>query len=325
MRWFTRLLLLFIAVLAAAVILVYLNRQSGSQTAQIRNSEPQDSAVQALWMRPLIALPQTESPPCLNTYTIYNGRAYYASIPILEADLPTFVALPTSNCVAYAKDKNHVYIGNMGLAYEIVPGADPNSFVPFFDAGGLTLYSEDKTHVYETEDIAFTIPASSVDIEEIASADPKTFSVFYDKDGYFTGYAKDKNHVYYLLDSIPLADPVSFVVLRGIHGLLYADAGGYFDAGFGKDNARIYYGRNPVDGADVTTFTPINTPSGFWTLYAKDKNKVYCENQDVNYFDIEVLQSADHATFVPETNSSGGTTDYAHDQAHQWHECTMVG
>jgi hypothetical protein len=278
------------------------------------------SSSQTSWQRPENGPPQANiDAPCLTAYTLFSGQAYYGTIPISEADVATFTALPPSNCIAYAKDRNHVYIGFMGFAYQIAPGADPNSFTPFSDVTGLIIYSKDSLHVYGTPDVA-GLNTTETHIQVIPGADTATFKVLYDSDGYFTGYAKDDRHVYYLLQSLPNADPSNFVVLQGERTQSFPGAFQY-TTGFARDKSHVYYGSYPILGADTNSFAPIYAEQS-WTQYAKDKNYVYCETYSYPN-PIIVLTDADPGTFVAESDA-GGWNGYAQDQKHRWHMCTLI-
>ena len=297
-----------------------IHQPTNKSTVQIATTTPEEIAlnvqskgtalVRNAWQRPPIAPPQGEDAPCLTSYVIYNGTVFYGAVPVIQADLSTFYALPTSNCVSYGKDRNHVYIGyigNWGL-HKIIPNADPISFLPFFDASGLILYSKDHSHVYRAEPLAYELPTSDGGIDEMANVDPNTFSVLYDKDGYFTGYAKDDRNVYYysIPYPIPDADQTSFVVLDGIWNWSQSDAHTIIGAGYGKDKVSVYYGFNKIEGVEISSFASENTPSGLWTPYMKDNNRVYCEDYKHSYKTITLLRQASSTTFVPETTQTAG-------------------
>jgi hypothetical protein len=304
------------AVLILSFLLLYLlNTQHSPASVKSTAKEPS-------WAHPSTGAPEDQTIPCLTSYTIFNGQVYYGTIRIAEANVPTFLALPTSNCISYGKDKKHAYIGAMGLGYEVIPQADPTSFTPFYDAGGLILYSKDRAVVYETAYDAYAEAMSDHYIQQVPGANAGTFTPLYDTGGYFTGYAKDDRQVYYLLSPISGADPHNFIVLRGIHGVLFTGAPGYFDRGFAEGKTNVYYGSIVIDGADPRSFTPLNTANGFWTMYAKDKNGVYCETPGTDA--ISLLKLADPASFTPEQDSTGAWTGYAHDQTHRWQKCTLL-
>jgi hypothetical protein len=282
--------------------------------------KPHPTAPGLIWSAPAVDAPHEDYPPCTATFTIYSDKIFYGAIPVAEADPESFVTSP-SNCITYGKDKNRVYIGYTGVGYQVVPGADPNSFHPLSDVAGLILYSKDTNHVYGAPDLA-GLNDSDTHIEQISGADPNTFVALYDSAGYFTGYAEDDHAVYYLLQPLPGADPTTFTVLQGSYNNQFPGAWGYAIP-LAKDDAQAYYGPYIVKDADIASFAPVYTPQGFWTTYADDKSHVYCEGPYPH--PIILLADADPNTFVAESDLNGGWDGYAHDKSYRWHMCTPTG
>jgi hypothetical protein len=130
-------------------------------------------------------------------FEIKEGNIYFQGEPFPNGiDLPTFVVainktgLPTP----YSKDKNHVYYiverPFEDIQIKIMPEADPTTFQPIFNVGGIGLdagsFAKDSNTVF-VEDVP------------IPGADPETFVVLNEPEicGPECEYnAKDKNHFY---------------------------------------------------------------------------------------------------------------------------------
>jgi hypothetical protein len=282
-----------------------------------------------LWMRPLIALHAPTEALCSADFSIFNSKVYFGAAPVTEADEKTFLELPTSNCITYGKDRNHVYVGYLGhsgATYEIIEGADPTTFFPLYDAEGLIPYSMDRKNVFTVAPLMYGIQSAADTADtNVAGANPRTFETLYDAEGYFTGYSKDESHVYYYTDPNPMqaADSSSFVVKEGIWSWLFPGAHTIIGLGYGLDNKAVYYGQSVVADANPATFSTITTQAGFWTPYAKDKNHVYCEVKAGGYYHLSIL-TANAATFRPEADSSGAFNGIAADQQSQWKDCTEI-
>lgn len=304
--------LALVGVCGGAVIAIFAhNRADTSPEAQI------------VWQRPettsALSAP-TDDDACSTVFTRYDDAMYYGTTLVGGADPASFLVLQTSNCIAYGKDKHHVYIGFMGYAYQIAPDADPKSFTPYYDARGLILYSKDHSHVYGTPDAA-GLNETNTHIQIMQGADSNTFTVLYDGAGNFTGYAKDNQHIYYLLQFLPGADPSSFTVLQGAY--YNAAPGGYGNGiPLAKDASHAFYGADIVSGAEPSSFVSVYTVQGFWSGYAEDAHHVYCEGAYPH--PIAALSGAVPATFVAESDLNGGWNGYAHDEARRWHMCTQV-
>ena len=177
----------------------------------------------------------------------------------------------------YAKDKNHVFWGN-----KILQGADANSFKMEYDESKKEFVFFDKNYSYKNgekiDKIASKqktkkekIPLGHIysistngDIycwdKKIEGADFASFSVI-DAEG----YAKDKNHIYYL--GIPLNNsPETFNIAKR------------------KDDKAAYYRDQKVEGADVETYVKLGTD------YGKDKKQ--------GYFEGKPIKGSDGSTFV---------------------------
>jgi hypothetical protein len=123
----------------------------------------------------------------INTVFFYDEK-------IVEADPETFESVDDRD---YAKDKNYVYYYG-----KIILGADPQTFQIFTNYW----YSKDSDNIFDHNGII------------IAEADVETFEAFH------SGYAKDKNNLYYAgisvdLNGLPLdMETLDFAPLRDKNG-----------------------------------------------------------------------------------------------------------
>ncbi|TXI92372.1 MAG: hypothetical protein E6Q34_06565 [Burkholderiaceae bacterium] len=176
-------------------------------------------------------------------------------------DAATYVRVldPTTRSDNWTKDKNHAYYNG-----RIVVGADPSTFrafnfefgvdaknlffrntlVPGADVATFELITEQApSYAKDSKQVYYDV--SLEDNPIIEGADPATFTLF--SEGQYnlpTGYAKDKNHVFYQTKLIPEADPDTFVFLDD----------GYPPSA--KDKNHVYQGEEVVAGVDPATFTP---------------------------------------------------------------------
>ncbi|HSI14731.1 MAG TPA: DKNYY domain-containing protein [Chthoniobacter sp.] len=186
------------------------------------------------------------------TWNEGNGRQE-TSIP--KAHSATFH--PLDRAQYYAADSEHVY-----RCGEIIPGANPESFVHVKDA-----WWKDRHAVYWQQ-------------FRIDGADPATFMPLQ-----HYGWAKDKHQGYQGDHPIPVHDPASFVSINEdwardskayyvdnftseVKGADYATFQ-ILKGRYAKDRNHIYYGNRPIKGADYETFRPVNA---FW---AKDRFRSY--------------------------------------------------
>lgn len=130
-------------------------------------------------------------------FEIKQGNIYFQGEPFPSGvNLPTFeVAInKTGSSTPYSKDKSHVYYiveKPFEVIYiEIMPDADPTTFQPIFNVGGIGLdagsFAKDRYTVFAED-------------TPILGADPKTFLVLNEPEicGPECEYnAKDKNHFY---------------------------------------------------------------------------------------------------------------------------------
>jgi hypothetical protein len=154
----------------------------------------------------------------------------------------------------YATDKSHVFQGGTVLA-----GADPASFQK------LDGFTKDRSHVWQGD--------------IVISTDPANFEVF---DG---GGAKDSTAVYCNNGSLLSSDPTHFEILQ------FENRGSILS--FSKDSRAVYYGCDPIDGADPATFRRLDNYGG----YASDDRRVYWLSQPITDADprtFRVLNSNDH-------------------------------
>ena len=132
---------------------------------------------------------------------------------------------------------------------------------------------------------------------QLTGADAKTMVV-----ASTTGYAKDKNNVYFYCHLIQGADPNSFM-------LSLVD-----DWHYSKDQNHIYYDGSAIMGADQTSFEGTSTTS---SEYAKDKNNVYYKGV--------AMAGVDPATFSLGLTQDGSVfTDYPKDKNHVYYNGSIV-
>lgn len=197
-------------------------------------------------------------------YRLTSEGVYFGQNTMLAgADSATFefVEKATSGSVNlfYAKDEFNVYVNDTLIE---------DAYAATFEVIEPTnrFYSKDSNYVYLTKSFGGT-PM----VETITNSDPDTFEVL-EK----TGFAKDKNHVYYSGSIIQNADPATFEFI----GDRYT-----------KDENNIFFSynieSNIVEGADRDTFEEYPEKSE----YAKDINYVYYLG--------EILEGEDPATFQP--------------------------
>ena len=142
-----------------------------------------------------------------------------------------------------------------------------NSNVPILDGHGLA------TGLFRHGNcIYFTTPAFS---GSIRNADAATFVSLNDRNGYFSGYAKDKNSVFFLDDYngaivVPDADPGTFTPL---------------EPPYAKDSHHVYVDAAFLADADPLSFTVDVDINGQYWGYAHDEDHMwrYGELQEISY------------------------------------------
>ena len=208
-----------------------------------------------------------------------KNHVYVCEQILPEADPFTFQQLNDN----YAKDQTHVYWQSQILKSEVtgtVAFPDVGSF-EVFDTHNFVDYAKDKDHVYWAGNL-------------IQDADPQTFSILshdfeeYQKSVYFpkgareqlgsplssfhfmgSGYAKDKNTLFYFTEKFEGADFATFEDLGD---------------GFGKDKNHVYRGNQVIQGADPQTFQYLGN------FYGKDKNHVYYVDFAIPMADVQSFQ-----------------------------------
>ena len=176
--------------------------------------------------------------------------------PLPDADIPTFEVFPdtvsrTGSTSAgyfirggalfgnYAKDKNHVY-----FHASIIAGADPDTFLLLTDsANHITGYARDKSHIY-------------VDDNVLSGVDQGTFTLVEDSHGAlaggYLGWAKDANHVYNGIQVVDAADADSFVSVNDSSG----NWTGYAKDKLHVYTSDFIQGTSVVPNADPASFVP---------------------------------------------------------------------
>lgn len=174
----------------------------------------------------------------LSSTTHYNNPNSCTKNNIPNADIFSFKIIE----YPYSKDKNNVYYYN-----HKIDSANPKTFQIIKE-----ILSKDDTNVY-------------VATKKIVNADPETIEIIDDFNKSRVSYAKDKNYVYYFIQSgrneiINEADPKTFK---------------FVNYTYAKDKNNIYCRQhsvgkiNKLDGADFDTFQVLTNSSG------KDKNYFY--------------------------------------------------
>lgn len=195
-----------------------------------------------------------ENPP----YYIKRGKVFFFSFEIKSADIDSFLYYNNG----FAKDKNKCYCSS-----KLLKGGNPKSFKIYNYA-----YVGDDKHIWSYGG-------------EIKEADVETFTVCdkgfvsgnmgAEKTYYPTGYAKDKNNVYFY----------DFFGKNKI--LINADSGSFisFSIYNGRDKNNVFIGKSLVKGANPDTWTAISSP------FYRDKKNVYCNTKkiigaDINTFEV---------------------------------------
>jgi len=146
---------------------------------------------------------------------------YYRGHKVEEADMESFRRLDDFS--TFAVDKNHTYHGDLhGLI--LIENADPKTFRVLDE-----LYAVDRAAVYREDKI-------------IRGADLETFEVLQDRfthSMHYSGYARDKNRVYYYGEVMPEAHSPSFVLVA---------------SPFSKDRRTVYFHNQKIPGSDPATF-----------------------------------------------------------------------
>ena len=161
-----------------------------------------------------------------------KDRIFDSGAQILpEADAESFGLYAASSDYAY--DKHHVFrIGDWREEPRVLEGFDPKDFVPL----GMGYVKASNRVYYEN---------SEAGLEELSGADARSFDIYPG----FSGYAFDKDHVYYYCDGRAAGilegfDPAEFVPLQ----FRYVKTANkvYYDAACGT--------LEEMKGADVSTF-----------------------------------------------------------------------
>lgn len=164
----------------------------------------------------------------MNGYYAKDKNSVYWRYTLLADSNPRSFKLIDQE-LGYAKDKNYVYRNYIKTIVR-----DPNSFELINRS-----FSKDKYHVY------------CGDEHIVEGADPKTFKVINEKEG----YASDKNFIYHGMLRLDSVDLDTFEILTN-H--LYT-----------KDKGHVYFMDKIIEGADAVSFT------ADILYYGKDKKHIY--------------------------------------------------
>ncbi len=235
---------------------------------------------------------------------IQNG----GTIP--EPPFPTITRTDSSN--AWVPVMQASVVQMFGETLPVIPAGGENTPI-YLLAGGNILYAPSSTISYNSPSV------------ELPGADIATFEVM----GTSTsGYARDKNHVYYYGQIITACADTACTQMVPIDSetLTPIPADEMYDSfGYTRDKNHVYavsryshLGSNSwasrftvLENADLSTFT---SPSGdtLAPIYGKDKNSVWYGDQ--------VIVGADPATFVGIDFTSTGIGDYGKDAAHVYYK-----
>ncbi len=269
-----------------------------------------------------------------------DGEIYCMDLKVEGVDLETFKVLSDEESYAgygFAKDKSHIYFSHaVCLGFECgctnafpVLGVDVDSFKIIkneeeYTPAPIVL---DKNNVYCSQDKMTIIkdadPATFeiieyhyrrdknyifIECEKVENSDSESFE-FLDNDS--SGYAKDKNNVYYQYDILKgIKDSVSFEIVKTPNGknseFLSKDKYSVYrrsfneaekiknadpltfkmlDGGYAKDKNNVYYQYDILKGIDPSTFEILDKRRG----YIKDKNNVYKVGLKNNLYEYEAV------------------------------------
>lgn len=223
--------------------------------------------------------------------------------------------LSSDNPSGYHERNGQIYLGD---ATSSIVGADAASFVVSSGASGFgdEDFAKDNAHLYDGGVVIDVYDGSH---NKVANLDTSTFTLVYDKQNQFTGFAKDKEYVYAYggdFDRLVLV-PVDGVDPRTFESLSFGidSHDSYF-----KDAKHVYIG-SPIyinegfsylmQQADAATFQ-ILYEDALRNEFGKDKNNVY--------YGSDIVTGADPATFI----SLSSTTPYFKDDQHVYLEKSEI-
>ncbi|MWP46453.1 DKNYY domain-containing protein [Gilliamella sp. Pas-s27] len=159
-------------------------------------------------------------------------------------------------------DKNHVYLGYYGWNYQRIEGIDGSTFTKC--GTGEPIYWKDKNYVYldrVTEEKTL-IRLDNVDVKSFITTNE-------------FGFAKDKNHIYFQGEILPLNVKLARLTMYG----------------FAFDDNVVYYYSHPV-ALDGKTFKVLRYQSLFsGPFIVSDKNGLYHYDTDSNRNTLTKLQN----------------------------------
>ena len=178
-------------------------------------------------------------------------------------------------------------------------------------AGAATGFAKDKKYIYYEG-----YPLASRTGAFVPGIDPGSWQPFYNSDGNFAYYSRDKSAVYFTCFdcqfasswTIPTADPATFSI---------APNNPNFDA---EDKNHKYLNGQVVQAEGMGTTTEImawsdpGTQIGSTTVTAFLSDSRYAKNKSNVYFTGILVAGADPSTFTPLFDPQGQTTFYAKDK-----------
>ncbi len=130
---------------------------------------------------------------------------------------------------------------------------------------------------YETIDFFFS--SKNPHYTEVEEADLATFKPYDAANSRGVFMASDKNHVFWKSEII--------------HGIRRAEAT-YLGCGYIKDSKNVYFGNEPIAGADIETFQPLVNSSEVYSSeypqFAKDRTTVYYQHLPIPKADPNSIQ-----------------------------------
>jgi hypothetical protein len=178
-----------------------------------------------------------------SNYYKKSGQWHYDDTVVGSvAELQNFKVIDTY----FAKDDRSAFYRGYRISHGEL-ASDPATFEVLN-----TWYAKDKFWVYfcDTDrDSRDLWSIKHINIKVLEAADPATFQMM--SDGYTP---RDKSHVFYKLDIVPIRDVASYELL---------------EHSFSKDKISAYFGTNEIVGSDPASFVALDMH------YAKDKAKIY--------------------------------------------------
>jgi len=252
MRDLNRIHLVFLAAFAPLCILM-MPQRAACLTCRAHDSYTMDSA------RGQLIYKRSEIQRHSEAVERAVEGADIASFEVLQEYIAHWAACTSP----YATDKSHVYYQG-----EVIEGLEPGSFRKMSKG-----YYRDNEHIVFGGEVLDNADAETFEMSEGALYRDKNFVYVYRRAivrsefqrlGEGQNYVRDKTTVFYRGEPIAV-DIATFEVVSG-RGT---------DDSYTKDSNGVYYIREPIPGADLSTFEWISA------YYAKDARRVYNEGRAI--------------------------------------------